>query len=143
MSCRDAHALGRRQTAQRPTQRSKGQGKIWYYPCTQRQKQRHSRTVDTDGAGSKDHAHRVQCRMRKQMKTPEFDIVGYIQSTRLRWVGQLLAKNDDNLVCFITLPPRVSKTLENPSGNRWCVESSQGTLQRLSSRNIGLKEFNP
>ena len=77
------------------------------------------------------------------MKTPEFDIVGYIQSTRLRWVGQLLAKNDDNLVCFITLPPRVSKTLENPSGNRWCVESSQGTLQRLSSRNIGLKEFNP
>ena len=37
-----------------------------------------------------------------------------------------------NLVWFITLPPRVSKTLENPSGNRWYVESSQGTLQRLS-----------
>ena len=37
-----------------------------------------------------------------------------------------------NLVCFITLPPRVSKALENPSGNRWYVESSQGTLQRLS-----------
>ena len=36
------------------------------------------------------------------------------------------------VVCFITLPPRVSKTLENPSGNRWYVESSQGTRQRLS-----------
>ena len=41
-----------------------------------------------------------------------------------------------NLVCFITLPPRVSKALENPSGNRWYVESSQGALQRLSCRNI-------
>ena len=36
--------------------------------------------------------------MRKQMKTPEFDIVGYIRSSRLRWVGQLLAKPDDDLV---------------------------------------------
>ena len=26
------------------------------------------------------------------------------------------------LVCLITLPPRISKTLENPSGNRWYVE---------------------
>ena len=62
-----------------------------------------------------------------------------------------------NLVCFITLPPRVSKTLENLSGNRWYVESSQGTLQRLSCRNrdprvrpaiptrdnSGLKQFDP
>ena len=40
-----------------------------------------------------------------------------------------------NLVCFITLPPRVSKTLEDPSGNQWYVESSQGTLQWLSCRN--------
>ena len=30
---------------------------------------------------------------------------------------------------------RKSKALENPSGNRWYVESYQGTLQRLSCRN--------